>query len=103
MTIESDADLDGMFSLDDWAVTATYTPDGGQGVQVALIVTRGDRVQDQGEYSLNAPARIAYLRRADLAAPKTGDTLAVNGETLRVMQARLDELGVLWTLDLAIL
>lgn len=99
-------DMAAFFDIDDGlgADLAVYTvAANGAVLSIPVLVDQPDvnaRAADNVGASL--PARIAYVRRSDLALPVRGDTIAANGELLTVQNKSMSADGLVWTLSLAV-
>jgi len=83
------------------AKDATYTPQGGSGVAVRVMVKRPDQIVDFGETEAVAETAIFEVRVADVATPQEGDTLTYDGTPYEVKgdPVRRDPDRLVWTLD----
>ncbi len=79
---------------------ATYQPIGGGSLVVRVILGQATEVSGLFDAGLAAPAHIADVRIAEVAAPQTGDLLTVEGTTYIVRQAHQDPERLVWRLDL---
>ena len=101
MAVEDAADLAGFFEDSEFAAAAVFTPSGGSGVPVTLLMARPQVSAGLGGLGISAPQRIALVRKSEIAAPARGDALAVGAETLIVKEVTLDDSGLIWRLGLA--
>lgn len=104
MPVESAADRAALFSSDEFAEAAVYTPPGGPSVAVSAIVDRGERAvaSDFGGGVVVAGPK-AQIRKDQLAEWRRDAVLAISGgETFTVKDGALDESGQVWTLNLRI-
>lgn len=100
MALESADDLAAMFSVEELAESASYTPDGGSAATVPVIVDRGDETLDLGLGSgIRAARRTVRVRVSDIATAGRGDVIVVNGETLTANAANRDETGRVWIVE----
>lgn len=116
MTVESAADLAGMFDPGEFGAAGTYTPPGGDPVAVDVLLWRPDEVDWQPLSSqlasLVSPgvrlspaelagARLAELRADQVAQPVKGAVLVADGRTWAVREVlSLDGSGRVWRLAL---
>jgi hypothetical protein len=88
VAVETDIERAVFFASDDFGVTATYTPSGGQGVSISGIFDNGHEEVDAGggvPFSLTSPQ--FHTRTADVSSAAEGDTLTIDGVvyTIRVV------------------
>ena len=89
MAVESAADRAAFFSLNDFGVSATYTPAGGASVTIAGIFDNDFVALDTAGGVAVAMQQPRFLcRTAQVAAAKEGDALTVDtvGYTIRVVE-----------------
>jgi len=79
---------------------ATYQPAGGGSLAIRTILGQATEVSGLFDTGLAAPAHVADLRVAEVAAPVPGDQLIVDGATYIVRQAHQDAERLVWHLDL---
>ena len=79
---------------------ATYQSVGGGSLTVRVILGQATEVSGLFDAGLAAPAHVADVRIAEVAAPLSGDLLIVDGATYIVRQARQDAERLVWRLDL---
>jgi len=79
---------------------ATYQPTSGGSLAVRVIIGQATEVSGLFDAGLAAPAYIADVRIAEVAAPVPGDLLVVDGTTYIVRQAHQDPERLVWRLDL---
>lgn len=84
-----------------FGVAASYQPAMGAPIACTVVFTRPDLTVGLGALGVVAPQRLADVRAVEVAAPAAGDSLVVGSETLAVMNVAIDELGLVWTLDLS--
>lgn len=79
---------------------ATYTPVGGVGVSLRVVVGPKDM---PGDFGFETRARVDRItidvRRADVAAPKENDRLDLDGKSYSVQSLELDREQLVWRLD----
>ena len=79
---------------------ATYQPISGGSLAVRVIFGQATEVSGLFDAGLAAPAHVADVRIAEMAAPAPGDLLIVDGTTYIVRQAYQDPERLVWRLDL---
>jgi hypothetical protein len=84
-----------------FGIHATYTPDGGEPVGVRVIARRPDAIVSFGETRIHAETATFELRASEIASPRPGDQLALDGETFVVQgePERRDPDRLVWTVD----
>jgi hypothetical protein len=80
---------------------ATYTPAGGEPIDVRVIAKRPDAIVGFGETRIHTETVTFELRASEVASPRPGDQLALGGETFVVQgePERRDPDRLVWTLD----
>ena len=106
MAVESAADRAALFSEDDFAEAALYTPPGG-GVAVACSIVydrgRGQAALTERGIEARGAERGAMVNADEVPVVKKGGTFAVGVETLKVAGVpKLDETGRIWTVELVL-
>lgn len=79
---------------------ATFMPAAGSPVAVTVVVNRGVTRGGPGDLGSRTGQTTARLRRSDVALPKEKDKIEIAGTTYELKVPELDELGILWMLDL---
>jgi hypothetical protein len=84
-----------------FGVDAVYTPAGGEPVSVRVIARRPDTIVGFGDTRIHAETAILELRASEVASPRPGDQLTVDGQTFIVQgePERRDSDRLVWTLD----
>ena len=84
-----------------FGVDATYTPAGGEPVSVRVMARRPDTIVGFGDTRIHAETATFEVRASEVASPRPGDQLAVDGETFVIQgePARRDPDRLVWTLD----
>jgi hypothetical protein len=84
-----------------FGIDATYTPAGGEPVPVRVIARRPDAIVGFGETRIHAETASFEVRASEVANPRPGDQLALNGETFLVQgePERRDPDRLVWSLD----
>ena len=91
--------VDHFFHDDNLSIPATYYPAGGEpSSPVRVIFRQPDEMFNLGGFEVQARVYTFDLRVSDVAAPKVGDRILVNG-TLYELHAtpRSDPLHVVWS------
>lgn len=88
-------DLDAFFSTDDFAVTATWTPDGGDPSVITGIFDNEyiEGVGD-GEVDFEATHPMFLVKTADVPDVAQGDQLSVNSTSYRIVNVQPDGTGL---------
>jgi len=81
-------------------VDATFTPAEGVPLGVRVIMKAPSEVAGLFDTGLESAASVGEVRVSEVAAPSAGDQMTLDGHTHLVRQARQDELGLVWRLDL---
>jgi RNase P/RNase MRP subunit p29 len=84
-----------------FGIDAVYTPAGGEPVSVRVIARRPDTIVGFGETRIHAESATFEVRANDVASPRPGDQLTVDGQTVVVQgePERRDPDRLVWTLD----
>lgn len=92
--------VDRLFADPNLAVTAAYEPAIGGPVAVRIIARRADAVTDFGGGRLWSETTRLDLRVAEVAEPRPGDRIVVDGETFVVQGEPVrDRERLVWTID----
>ena len=92
--------LDRLFRDPNLAVTAIYEPVGGGPVTVGAMARRADAIASFGEARLWSETTRFDVRVAEVAEPRPGDRLVVDGEAFVVQGEPVrDRERLVWTLD----
>ncbi len=101
MAIETAIDLAGYFSIADFAIAATYLPQGiGQGVTVNIVLDQAHADAGLFNTGYSAQAFLATARRTDMPNAAEGDVLQTALGNFRVQKTELDVDAVIWRLEL---
>ncbi|MFN4229841.1 hypothetical protein [Parvibaculum sp.] len=65
---------------------AVYTPAGGEPLNVRVLFTRPDAMADVLGERRFGPSQLIELRKSEVAAPKKGDLIAIDGRTYKLDQ-----------------
>ena len=84
-----------------FGIDAVYTPAAGEPVSVRVIARRPDTIVGFGETRIHAETATFEVRANDVASPRPGDQLTVDGQTVVVQgePERRDPDRLVWTLD----
>jgi hypothetical protein len=84
-----------------FGVEAVYTPEGGEPVSVRVIARRPDAIVGFGETRIHAETATFELRTSEVASPRPGDQLIVDGQTFVIQgePERRDPDRLVWSLD----
>ena len=79
---------------------AVYTADGGEPVTVRVIAKRPDEIVGLGETRIHAATTLFDVRASEVAEPRPGDLLDIDGEGLVVQGEPVgDAERLIWTLE----
>jgi hypothetical protein len=73
-----------------FGVDALYTPAGGEPVPVRVIARRPDTIVGFGETRIHTETATFEVRASEVASPRPGDQLTVDGEIFVVRASRSD-------------
>jgi hypothetical protein len=78
-----------------------YTPKDGEPVMVRVIAARPDSISDFGETRIHAATATFELRASEVADPRPGDRLTLDGEGFVIQgePVRKDPDRLVWSLD----
>jgi hypothetical protein len=98
MTVFQDA-VEATFAA--FAIDATYTPAGGEPVPVRVIARRPDTIVGFGETRIHSETATFELRASEIANPRPGDQIALDGEAFVVQgePERRDPDRLVWRVD----
>ena len=84
-----------------FGIDAVYTPAGGDPVSVRVIARRPDAIVGFGETRIHVETASFEVRASEVASPRQGDQLNVDGETFVVQgePERRDPDRLVWMLD----
>ena len=93
--------LDALFTDAHLARDVVYTADGGQPTLVRAILRRPDDVTGFGEARIWSETTRLDLRVADVANPRPGDRLEIDGDAFLIRGEPVrDRERLVWTVDL---
>jgi hypothetical protein len=84
-----------------FGIDAVYTAAGGEPVPVRVIARRPDSIVGFGEARIHAETASFELRATEVANPRSGDQLSVDGQTFVIQgeSERRDPDRLVWSLD----
>ena len=95
------AAIDALFADPNLARDAVYTPEGGAPATVRLVLRRPDTVTGFGDARVWSETTRADLRVAEVANPRPGDRLEIDGVAFAVQGEPVrDAERLIWTVDL---
>ncbi len=82
------------------SVAGTYTPLTGSPMSVRVVKT-SPRQQEWSAYATHASVTpyLFDVRVSDVASPKDGDVLTIDGSNFTIRSAELDEAHLVWRLN----
>ncbi len=92
--------VDALYADPNIARAASYAPADGEPIPVRVIARRADAVTDFGDARLWSETTRFDLRVREVASPRPGDRLVLDGETFVVQGEPVrDRDRLIWTLD----
>ena len=87
MAFESSTDFSNFFDTDEFAETATYTPDGGSSSTISVIFDKPfqDVSLDTGNVDVEDIKPTAYAKSSDVASVAHGDALTVDSTSFLIV------------------
>ena len=84
-----------------FGIDATYTPTGSDPIPVRVIARRPDTIVGFGDTRIHAETATFELRASEVASPRSGDQLVLDGEAFVVQgePERRDPDRIVWTVD----
>lgn len=82
------------FSTDDFAITASYTPDGGSAKTINGIFDNNYELIDTGEIGVSSTVPMFQCATSDLANASNLDQITINGTDYNVIEVMPDGTGV---------
>lgn len=97
------AAVDALFADPNIACDARWRPGGvGAGTVVRIISKRPDQAANFGDSRVMLPTMLIDVRRSQIAAPASGDTVEIDAETFEVIATPvIDSLRLVWTCEAA--
>jgi len=93
--------LDALFTDDNIAREAVYTPEGGAPVLVRAVTRRADDTVGFGDARLWSETTRVDLRVSEVPQPRPGDRIEIDGEAFLVQGEPVrDRERLVWTVDL---
>ena len=93
--------VDALFSDPNFGREAVYTSDGGAPVLVRVVSRQADAITDFGDARLWSETTRIDLRLADVANPRPGDRLEIDGDAFLIQGEPVrDRERLVWTVDL---
>lgn len=71
-----------------WGVDAAYTPAGGAPRTIRVLLSRPDEIVDVGGFAHVGAATMVEIRKSEIATPKKGDGLTIDGEAYKLGEPR---------------
>ena len=94
------AAIDSLFADPYLALGAIYTPADGGAIPVRVIARRPDVLADFAGMRVAAATALFDLRFSEVAEPRPGDRIELDGEAFLVQgEPRRDAARLVWTLD----
>ena len=92
--------LDALFADGNIVREAVYTPDGGAAQLIRVAPRRADEVTGFGDARLWSETTRIDLRVAEVAAPRPGDRVEIDGEGFLIQgEPQRDRERLVWTVD----
>ena len=82
------------YNTDDFAVNATYTPQGGSASTITGIFDEEYQLIDAGSVGVSGSTPVFECASSSVPAAAPGDTLVVNAVTFLVVEVQPDGTGV---------
>ena len=93
--------LDALFADSNIARDAVYIADGGAPVLVRVVARRNDAISEFGDARLWSETTRIDLRVAEVANPRPGDRIEIDGEAFLIQGEPVrDRERLVWTVDL---
>ena len=86
MAFESSTDFSGFFDTDEFAESATYTPQGGSASTISVIFDKPYQsvALDSGTLDVEDIKPTVYCKTSDVSSVSHGDQLVINSTTYQV-------------------
>ena len=97
------AAIDALFADPNIARDALWRSGGeGAGIVVRIITKRPDQAANFGDSRVMLPTMLIDVRRSQVAAPASGDTVEMDSETFEIIATPvIDSLRLVWTCEAA--
>lgn len=97
------AAIDALFVDPNIARDALWRPGGiGAGTVVRVVSKRPDQAANFGDSRVMLPTMLIDVRRSQIAAPASGDTVEIDAETFEIIATPvIDSLRLVWTCEAA--
>ena len=93
--------MDALFADSNIGTEAIYTAGSGNPVLVRVVARRGDRITGFGEAKLWSETQRFDLRVSEVASPRPGDRVEIDGEAFLIQGEPVrDPERLVWTVDL---
>lgn len=93
--------VDALFADPNIGREAVYIADGSAPVLVCVVARRADAITDFGDARLWSETTRVDLRVADVASPRPGDRIEIDGEVFLIQGEPVrDRERLVWTVDL---
>ncbi|HAW47675.1 MAG TPA: hypothetical protein DCX34_10620 [Roseovarius sp.] len=93
--------LDALFADDNIGCDAVFTAAGGTPILVRVVTRRADEITGFGDARLWSETTRVDLRVAEVASPRPGDRIEIDGEAFLVQGEPVrDRERLVWTVDL---
>lgn len=93
--------VDALFADPNIGREAVYTSDGGTPVLVSVVSRQADAITDFGDARLWSETTRVDLRVAEVATPRPGDRLEIDGDAFLIQGEPVrDREQLVWTVDL---
>ena len=88
-------------TFDAFGIDAIYTPANGDPISVRVIAHRPDTIVGFSETRIHAETASFEIRASEVAAPRPGDQLTVDGDSFVIQgePERRDPDRLVWTVD----
>jgi hypothetical protein len=98
------AAIDALFADPNIARDALWRAGGdGTGIVVRIITKRPDQTANFGDSRVMLPTLLLDVRRSQIAAPASGDTVEIDAETFEIIATPvIDSLRLVWTCEAAL-
>ncbi len=92
--------MDALFADSNIGTEAIYTSGGGNPVLVRVVARRADSITTFGDAKLWSETQHFDLRVSEVATPRPGDRIEINGEAFLIQgEPTRDTERLIWTID----